>query len=57
MHNNLQYQVFTEQYGTDPHQTGDLYIPAQENKGTVCLFHGGFWKMPPGIRRFDLTQV
>lgn len=57
MHNNLQYQVFTEQYGTDPHQTGDLYIPAQKSKGTVCLFHGGFWKMPYDKSQLDAVAV
>ncbi|MCW2474029.1 alpha/beta hydrolase [Candidatus Symbiopectobacterium sp. NZEC151] len=57
MHNNLQYQVFTEQYGTDPHQTGDLYIPTQKSKGTVCLFHGGFWKMPYDKSQLDAVAV
>ncbi len=57
MHNSLQYQVFTEQYGTDPHQTGDLYIPAQDSKGTVCLFHGGFWKMPYDKSQLDAVAV
>ncbi|UYP89986.1 alpha/beta hydrolase (plasmid) [Escherichia coli] len=57
MHNKLDYQVFTEQYGTDPHQTGDLYLPTRKSKGTVCLFHGGFWKMPYDKSQFDAMAL
>lgn len=42
-------------YGPDPAQQGDLYLPATKNPPVVCLFHGGFWRMPYG--REPLTPL
>lgn len=53
--NHLQYQVFKEKYGNDEYQIGDLYIPKKTSKGTVCLLHGGFWKMP--YDKNQLTEI
>lgn len=50
--NHLKYQVFEEKYGDDKYQIGDIYIPNVMSKGTVCLLHGGFWKMP-----YDRNQL
>jgi acetyl esterase/lipase len=34
-------------YGPSPDQVGDLYLPAAATDApTVCLLHGGFWRMP-----------
>ena len=35
-------------YGSAPDQVGDLYLPAASRVPLVCLFHGGFWRMPYG---------
>jgi dipeptidyl aminopeptidase/acylaminoacyl peptidase len=35
-------------YGSAPDQVGDLYLPAAFRVPLVCLFHGGFWRMPYG---------
>jgi acetyl esterase/lipase len=35
-------------YGPLPDQVGDLYLPATVGAPLVCLFHGGFWRMPYG---------
>jgi acetyl esterase/lipase len=42
-------------YGTSPHQVGDLHLPDAGSAPLVCLFHGGFWRMPYG--REELTPV
>lgn len=40
-------------YGDDPSQIGDLYLPVSSARGTICLFHGGFWKMPYDLHQLD----
>ncbi len=40
-------------YGTKPSQFGELYLPDGICRGTVCLFHGGFWKMPYDLYQFN----
>lgn len=35
-------------YGPAPDQVGDLYLPAASRVPLVCLFHGGFWRLPYG---------
>jgi acetyl esterase/lipase len=35
-------------YGDQPDQAGDLYLPEAGEAPLVCLFHGGFWRMPYG---------
>lgn len=39
-------------YGSAPDETGDLYLPAglsfDSPAALVCLFHGGWWRMPYG---------
>lgn len=35
----------TYRYGPDPDHAGDLYLPPTRGP-LVCLFHGGFWRMP-----------
>lgn len=46
---------FTEKYGTDVFQEGDLYIPNKKPLAILCLYHGGFWLMPYG--REQLTPI
>lgn len=50
-----EFEIYTEHYGEDEFQLGDLYLPKGVNGGTVCLFHGGFWKMP--YDRFQLSDL
>lgn len=45
----------TEKYGSHESQTGDLYLPKERVNGLVCLFHGGFWKMP--YDRFQMNSI
>jgi acetyl esterase/lipase len=40
------FDLITEKYGHDEYQEGALYLPKGNVRGTICLFHGGFWKMP-----------
>lgn len=40
--------VFTVSYGPHPDQVGDCYLPAVLDAPTICLLHGGFWRMPYG---------
>jgi len=48
----------TIRYGDDKSQIADLYIPTVEAIGTVCLFHGGFWKTPYDYSQFnEISQV
>lgn len=35
-------------YGPAPDQAGELYLPSVPRAPLVCLFHGGFWRMPYG---------
>jgi len=40
--------MLTHPYGPHPEQVGDLYLPQADHAPLVCLFHGGFWRMPHG---------
>jgi acetyl esterase/lipase len=40
--------MLTSRYGTAPSQVGDLHLPDVRNPPVICLFHGGFWRMPYG---------
>jgi acetyl esterase/lipase len=42
-------------YGALPDQAGDLYLPDAIGAPLVCLFHGGFWRLPYG--REELAPV
>jgi acetyl esterase/lipase len=42
----------TIKYGEHQSQIGDLYFPSEDCLGTICLLHGGFWKMP-----YDKSQL
>lgn len=35
-------------YGPDPAQVGELYPVSESGAPLVCLWHGGFWRMPHG---------
>lgn len=35
-------------YGPHPSQVGDLHLPDAARPPAVCLFHGGFWRVPYG---------
>src|SRR5699024_1673065 len=38
------------QYGDDPSQFGDLYLPCGKRRnGTILLLHGGFWRAAYGV--------
>lgn len=50
-----QHRMFTEKYGSDPSQEGDLFLPQGKPLAMLCLFHGGFWLMPYG--RDQMTEV
>lgn len=47
--------MYTDKYGSDPSQEGDLFIPNEKPLAVLCLFHGGFWRIPYG--REQLTPV
>lgn len=47
------YTLINSAYGKDISQYGNLYIPKGDIKGTICLFHGGFWKMPYDLHQMD----
>lgn len=40
--------MHTLSYGPRPDQVGDLYLPDAGKAPLVCLFHGGFWRLPYG---------
>ncbi|HWA56317.1 MAG TPA: alpha/beta hydrolase [Gemmatimonadales bacterium] len=40
--------MHTIPYGEAPDQAGDLHLPTQPAAPLLCLFHGGFWRMPYG---------
>ncbi|HTO72846.1 MAG TPA: alpha/beta hydrolase, partial [Gemmatimonadales bacterium] len=40
-------------YGPHPDQTGDLYLPDSARAPLICLWHGGFWRMPYGRNQLD----
>jgi len=40
--------MHTLSYGPRPDQVGDLYLPEIHSAPLVCLFHGGFWRLPYG---------
>jgi acetyl esterase/lipase len=44
----LALAALTLAYGPGPDQVGDLYLPHAANAPLVCLFHGGFWRLPYG---------
>jgi acetyl esterase/lipase len=45
----------TTSYGSTPDQVGDLFLPSVPSAPLVCMFHGGFWRMPYG--RSELTPI
>lgn len=49
------YQTFA--YGADPAQAGDLYLPQKRRPPVICLFHGGFWRMPYGRDQMHQMSV
>jgi acetyl esterase/lipase len=49
------FDLHVRKYGASIHQEGDLYIPKGDSIGTVCLLHGGFWKMP--YNRSQFTEI
>jgi acetyl esterase/lipase len=49
--------VQTLSYGTAPEQVGDLYLPGRQDPPLVCLFHGGFWRMPYGRDQLDAISA
>ncbi len=51
----LASEVHTLSYGPLPDQAGELYLPTASGAPLVCLFHGGFWRMPYG--REELAPV
>jgi acetyl esterase/lipase len=40
--------MHTLSYGPRADQAGDLYLPGTDAAPLVCLFHGGFWRLPYG---------
>lgn len=44
-------------YGPAPDQVGDLYLPAADQAPLLCLFHGGFWRMPYGRDQLDAIAL
>lgn len=40
--------MLTYHYGSAPTQVGDLHLPGAPSPPVICLFHGGFWRMPYG---------
>lgn len=49
------FDVYVQRYGSDIYQEGDLYIPSGPSVGTICLLHGGFWRIP--YNRFQLNGL
>ena len=45
--------MLTIAYGADQDQAGDLFLPEVHEGPLVCLFHGGFWRMPYGRDQLD----
>lgn len=45
--------MHTLPYGPGTEQAGDLYLPSESRVPLVCLFHGGFWRMPYGRDQLD----
>jgi acetyl esterase/lipase len=41
-------RVDTIAYGNSPDQVGDLYLPEAAHAPVICLFHGGYWRVPYG---------
>jgi acetyl esterase/lipase len=52
---NNSYEKHIEKYGDNEYQEGDLYIPGKKPIAVICLFHGGFWRMP--YDREQLTPI
>ena len=51
--NNGYRRICNIQYGADINNIGDIYIPGCIGRGIVCLFHGGFWKIPYDKAQFN----
>jgi acetyl esterase/lipase len=49
--------LHTLAYGPGPDQVGDLYLPATPRAPLVCLFHGGFWRVPYGPDQLQPVAV
>jgi len=47
--------MHTLAYGPDSSHVGDLYLPTASDAPVVCLFHGGFWRLP--YDRSELAPV
>lgn len=52
---NMTNRMIRVAYGRADDQAGDLYLPDSAGAPLVCLFHGGFWRMPYG--RDELAPV
>lgn len=44
-------------YGSGPDRVGDLYLPDRGTAPLVCLFHGGFWRIPYGRDQLDAVAA
>jgi acetyl esterase/lipase len=40
-------------YGSHPDQVGDCHLASAPHAPLICLFHGGFWRMPYGRDQLD----
>ncbi|TCS39783.1 alpha/beta hydrolase [Reinekea marinisedimentorum] len=47
------FTVFKEKYGAEKYQEGDLYLPNLTARAIICLFHGGYWRMPYSREQLD----
>ncbi len=57
MDESRDFELVREFYGNDANQCLDVYLPLRRCRGTVCLFHGGFWKMPHGKDQLDDVSI
>ncbi len=49
--------VRTYRYGTSPSQSGSLHLPETPRPPVVCLFHGGFWRVPHGRDQLEAVAA